>query len=356
MLNVHSQKKDAMEASYFIIVAALVALFAAFYVIIQQRLKAWKEDTERAVHFLFKSDKNERSDSLTLRNCGLNTKAVFHDRHEFSIKHSMDHLPLLIRKYLQQAIICRDTVNDAMFMNYEPCVPIIKALCFKQEGYIFANNKWLPFEATQYINTSPACPGYVWDGVISLYPNIPVLNNLVYSRARDSYVRGKGGLDQALLGFLPRANTSKWRSHNRNSILLMRWLTEIVLHPTTCLPHRNGERIHWTQEVPMEGPWPKHNGTFIRARIKDPHSSGESEVDVEFCFSANGMISSARSYRALVKEGKTIMAPWEAHFSHYAVQGKMRVPAKMEAGFYEDGRLNTYFVVQNTQFEYLLCD
>ena len=326
-----------IESIYKTVTAFLVV--SCFIVL--NRLHAWKRETEEMVKQV-----------LHCNNQSGVHKASYHNNHALFVEQSMRSFPLAIQRYLHKALFLIDDNDRGIdYMMHTP-LAMAKSLVLEQEGTILVNGQWLPFKAIQNISTSLAAPGFVWDCASTMQPPLPILKNINLSvYARDAYIDGQGKLDASVLGIVPMAHMKG--NSDINSAALMRWLAEIVLYPTACLPH-SGMKIHWVKgSHRMEGPWSQHHGAFTRARlVDDPYGETETETEVEFCFDEAGLVSVVRGHRAQNEGGRIVMSPWEAHVSHYEVKDGMFVPTEVEAGYWNDGKLQYYFKAKNTSFHY----
>lgn len=298
------------------------------------RCRAWKRELE----------------GMTNRVIHKGTKKL-HDKHELSIQDSMATLPFAIQRYLHKALFLIDDVDrGTSYMMHTP-ISIINNVKIQQEGEIFVNQKWLPFKASQTVSCSPASPGFIWDCSTSIHPTLPILKYLPIF-VRDVYLDGQGELSVNCMGVARIAH--KKGTVDINSAELMRWLAEIPLYPTAFLPQL-GAKISWVKEnTQIKGPWPEHHGAFVRGRITDLQS--DTEAEVQFCFKEDGLISSIRAQRMQEEGGKLVWKPWEGRFVEYDARNGMLVPTKMEAGYWEDGKLEIYFKGTNTKLDYDFFD
>lgn len=270
-------------------------------------------------------------------------------------------LPVPIQEYLKNALfLIDDDDTGADYMIHKP-ISIAESLRLEQEGDFLMNGKWLPFRATEYISASQANPGFLWDAEVSIFPKQQqqrhMFRNLKIS-VRDYYSDGKGAIEADMMrGIIPVRLARSGAGDDdgdggMNSAELMRWFSEMVLHPTSFLPH-SGNAIHWNEDAhPLEGPWPLKEGSRARGRIIDPNS--EEETEVEFYFDDKGLISSARGYRRMRQNGRMLPAPWECRFGDYQVVDGMTIPLSIEAGWWsEDGnKFDVYFKGRNLRFDY----
>lgn len=317
-----------------IIYQFVISFLPVSLVFVYLRRRAWRRDTELKINRILRHD----------------TKS-FHDKHELSIQESMATLPFAVQRYLHKVLFLIDDIDRGT--NYMVHTPIatIQSVKIQQEGTIFVNGNWLPFHATQTVSCSPASPGFIWDCVSKFSPTSLILKHLSIF-VRDAYIDGKGELSAKLMGVGQVAHQTDTSAIN--SAELMRWLAEAALYPTAFLP-QSGARISWVKENnQIKGPWPEHHGAFVRGRVTDPNSDVEAEV--QFCFNDDGLISNVRAQRLQEENGSVVSKPWEGRFIEYDARSGMLVPTQMEAGYWEDGKLEVYFRGTNTKFEYDFFD
>jgi hypothetical protein len=313
-------------------------LIASSIILLLFKRYEWKRDTETYIRRLLKDERTSSNDATK--------KVAFHDNHVQTIQDTLHSLPLAIQKYLQTALnIIVDEDRGTSYMVHEP-IRILKSVKIEQEGSIFLNDKWVPFKASQVSSCIPSSPGFVWDSETSMFPKIPLLNNLKI-RARDSYVQGKGNLDVSVAGLLPLVKAS---GKEADVAEFMRWMAEMSFYPTSYLPH-DGTRLHWIKDVKnMKGPWPDHHGSFARARLVDPLSNNEGEL--EFLFDENNLLTTIRGYRLMTSNGKSEYLPWEGHITGYDMYDGIMVPSSASIGYYINDKFSPYFKGKYNKFEF----
>jgi hypothetical protein len=311
--------------AFTLIACSIVLLFFKQY--------EWRRDTEMCIRRLLHNEQNGKK----ITSNDPTSKAVYHDNHAQAIQETLHSLPLAIQRYLKNVLnIIVDEDRGTSYMVHEP-IRIIKSVKIDQEGSIFLNDKWVPFKATQVSSCIPSSPGFVWDSETSMFPKIPLLNNLKI-RARDSYVNGKGNLNVSVAGVLPLVKAS---GKEADIAEFMRWMAEMSFYPTSYLPH-DGTRLQWVKDVKgIKGPWPDHHGSFARAKLVDPLNDIEGEL--EFLFDENNLLTTIRGYRLMTSNGKSEYLPWEGYITEYDFYDGIMVPSSATIGYYIDGKFSPYF-------------
>ncbi len=316
-----------------------LALVSTSLLIMALRMYGWKRATRKKGYEIFKAGRPSQHDREAH---ALNNTKLF-------LTKRMRALPLLIQEYLMNVLfIIDDDDTGADYMLHKP-ISVVESLRLEQEGTFFVCGRWLPFQATQYISTSLANPGFLWEAQVSIFPDLPIMRNVkIY--IRDHYSNGKGGVEVDLMGIIPLVRTKN--VSGMNSAGLMKWLSEIVLHPSSFLPH-GGNFLHWKLDAgPLEGSWPTKDEPRIRSRIID--QNGEEETEVEFYFDNKGLISSVRGVRFMKQSDPSHLAPWECRFADYKLVDGMMIPLSVEAGWWNDegNKFDVYVKARNLQFDY----
>lgn len=307
-----------------------VAFSLVSFFFIYLRLRRWRVETQQKIQAVLHEQTN-----ASIR---------FHDNHELSINEHMKMIPLAVQRYLHKACFLVDDLDRGTGYMMNSTVKTIESVKFQQEGMILNNGTWLPFRATQVVYGSVSSPGFVWEAKANMYPSIPILKNLkIY--ARDSYVEGEGDLSVDALGIIPVVRMKN------NSAQLMRWLSEICLYPTACLP-QSGNHLIWVKDSrQLSGPWSEHHGPFVRARICG--LSDDVTAEVQLNFDDEGLIKSVRSHRAEVAENGVLASkPWEGRLDDYKVIDGMIIPTQMEGGYWNGDKYECYFRAVCHSFQY----
>lgn len=181
--------------------------------------------------------------------------------------------------------------------------PIIKTAQFEQKGEFFLNEKWIPFEATEYFSASPSA--FIWDARMNL-------NSLVNVRVRDGYVRGEGFMKAKILSLFTVADADK--KTELNSGALQRFLAEAVWLPTSLLPSEN---LVWSE--------------INENRALATLSESGTTVSLEFRFNKAGEITEVFSpARFREFESEFIKTPWLGRFWNYVERSGMMIPTEGE--------------------------
>ena len=179
----------------------------------------------------------------------------------------------------------------------------LKTVRLKQKGEFFLNEKWIPFEATQYFSANPN--GFVWDAEMRLNP-------LINIRVRDVFVEGEGSMKAKILSIFTVADAEK--KPQLNSAALQRYLAESVWFPTALLPSENLV-------------WSKINENRALATLTESGTT----VSLEFRFNEAGEITEVFSpARFREVEGEFVPTAWAGRFSNYEERNGMYIPTEGE--------------------------
>ncbi|KAI2508180.1 hypothetical protein MHU86_6231 [Fragilaria crotonensis] len=89
---------------------------------------------------------------------------------------SWEDVPKPVQRYLhrvfsqQEKNLLLPSFSETHFSAL-PEIRSVRSVEFKQKGYMFMNDNWLPFKANQLVSALPAQPGFVWDASVSLVPD-----------------------------------------------------------------------------------------------------------------------------------------------------------------------------------------
>lgn len=159
--------------------------------------------------------------------------------------------------------------------------------------------QWKPFTATQRFTT--ACPGFVWDARIMMFPLVPV-------RVVDAFVDGQGLLQPAILGLFDMG-TQRGRGEIARGEL-MRHFAESIWFPTALLPSQG---VTWTAV----------DDSAANATMTD----GPVSVTLLFSFGSDGLVTSIHADGRAMQTGKAaVLMPWECRMSNVRTQDGMRIP------------------------------
>lgn len=275
-------------------------------------------------------------------------KMKLNDSQALNYHQRFQALPLAIQRYLHKTLfLLEDNDRGTDYVMFTP-ISLIKSIRCKQTGNIFVNSKWVPFESEQVSCGSPIDPGFVWSSQCAMFPNIPFLNSIKIF-ARDSYVNGHGKLNVNIMGTIPIVRLS---GPSANAAELMRWLAEVAFYPTAFFPH-DGARINYKKESrQMEGPWPHHYGSFIRATLQSLQEKDD-DVEVEFCFDEQGLMTAVRAYRMEDQnKGDVILMPWECRLKNYVTMDGLIIPTEAEVGYWHGKKFDLYFKAKYHDFEF----
>ena len=186
---------------------------------------------------------------------------------------------------------------------------IVTAVSIRHAGTfnMSANGEqWKPFTSEQRVITKR--PGFDWDARVMMFPCVPV-------HVHDAYIAGTGLLHGAVLGLVTVVDIADTPEIARGE--LMRFFAEAAWYPTALLPSQ-GVR------------WEAVDESSAHATLND----GPLTLTLLFRFNAEGLVDTVRAEaRDRVVDGRTVAAPWQGRYWHYAMQDGMRVPQEGEAAW-----------------------
>lgn len=170
-----------------------------------------------------------------------------------------------------------------------------------------AGEQWVPFTSSQRVVTHR--PGFVWNARMPMMPGM-------IARIHDAYVDGDGILHAALFGLVTVMEATGTPDLAQGELL--RYFAEAAWYPTALLP---------SQGVT----WEAVDANSARASLRD----GDVTATLLFHFDENGLVDWVRADargRAVTKDGVNTVeyAPWEGHWSNFAVYDGMLVPTDGE--------------------------
>ena len=166
--------------------------------------------------------------------------------------------------------------------------------------------QWKPFTSEQRVITKR--PGFDWDARVMMFPGVPV-------HVHDAYIAGTGLLHGAVLGLVTVVDMADTPEIARGE--LMRFFAEAAWYPTALLPSQ-GVR------------WEAVDDSSAHATLND----GPLTLKLLFRFNAESLIDTVRAEsRGRLVDGKTVNAPWQGRYWHYAMQDGMRVPQEGEVAW-----------------------
>ena len=167
--------------------------------------------------------------------------------------------------------------------------------------------QWKPFTSEQRVITKR--PGFDWDARVMIFPGVPVY-------VHDAYIAGTGLLHGAVLGLVTVVDMADTPEMARGE--LMRFFAEAAWYPTALL-HSQGVR------------WEAVDDCSAHATLND----GPLTLKLLFRFNAESLIDTVRAEsRGRLVDGKTVNAPWQGRYWHYAMQDGMRVPQEGEVAWH----------------------
>lgn len=174
----------------------------------------------------------------------------------------------------------------------------IQMLRLTQHGLLRTkpDSKWMPVEASQIIRIEE--PAFIWNAKIQAAP-------LMHIYGRDKYENGRGNMLIKMLAFFPIAN-SKGREIDQGTLL--RFLGEIVWHPTTAL----NEYIKWEQ--------------LDSFSAKATMTYGDVSASGIFRFNQAGDVASFEADRYYDRDGKFTLEKWLAVVRDFQVFEGVRIP------------------------------
>ncbi|MFW5748491.1 MAG: DUF6544 family protein [Chloroflexota bacterium] len=205
---------------------------------------------------------------------------------------SMDHLPPLMRTYLERTL--------------PPDLPLITSARLRQSGHMrpAPDQPWRPFSATQYFTTQP--PGFVWRAQAQFAPGVRVA-------VRDTYRQQYGNMHIRLLSAFTIDDVS---GPELAAGALIRYLAEMTWFPTAFL-----DPTHIT--------WETVDDRTVRATMRD----GDVTAPVEYVFDDSGdivRITSSARYFSTEDDQPTA---WFGECQRYETFNGVRIPAEVHVGW-----------------------
>jgi hypothetical protein len=212
---------------------------------------------------------------------------------------ALEGLPPPVRRYLKHAL--------------PPDLRGLRLARYEQTGTLRTDprrDNWTEFTATQVI--APRMLEFLWTAHASIAP-------LLHVQVRDSFVRGRGAGQVALLSAIPI--TSAGGTMEMNSGSLHRFLAEAVWYPSALLP---SPALTWT---PL-------NDFRALATLTD----GTTKVSLEFRFNSDNEVTGIYTEgRWGTFDGTFKQVAWEGTFRNYSRRQGILVPSDGEVGWYIDG-------------------
>lgn len=181
--------------------------------------------------------------------------------------------------------------------------PIIRTAKITQTGEFNLNDKWIPFDSTEYFSSNPSA--FIWDANMKM-------NSLMNVRVRDAYFDGSGSMLGKIFGLFAVVDARDDAKLDAGA--LQRYLAESVWQPTALLP---GENVQWTVIDDKKS----------LATLTD----GETTVSLEFSFNETGEITEVFSpARFREMNGAYKPFPWAGRFWNYRERNGMMIPVAGE--------------------------
>jgi len=209
-----------------------------------------------------------------------------------------DRLPPLMQAYVERS-------------RASGCGGLVR-LTQKAEMRLQQGGSWIPVSAVQ--TSAISVPGFVWNARANV-------GALPATRVIDYFVDGEGALEARVAGLVRVANASG---------------------PAAT----RGEAMRYLSELP----WTPHAIACNAALAWRELGSGKVEVSMEttagraalvYTFDAEGDVATVAGQRSRDETGE--ITPWEGVFSDYREIGGVRIPARGEVAWVEDGEPFTYF-------------
>ena len=217
----------------------------------------------------------------------------FNVHNKFITRAQLDPLPVIVRKWLTHSgVIGKDE---------------IRFVRLKQKGKIRLkpNGKWMALDAEQFINA--VTPSSLWKATVQLLPG-------VFLSGTDRFFAGKGEMHMKLFALIKVAE--ELPSPKMNSATMIRFLSEIMWHPTAALH----EYIHWED---------------IGANMaKASFSLEQQTVSGIFTFSEEGDVTGFEAERYKETGVDAVSVKWEIKVSGYKDFSAYRIPCKAEVTWY----------------------
>ena len=202
--------------------------------------------------------------------------------------------------------------------------PIVRSAVVLQDAEFFINGAWRPLLATQHFTTAP--PGFVWDARIEMAP-------LLAASVRDSYIRGRGGMQASMFGVYSIVDQADIPELNAGA--LQRYLAEVVALPTALLP---STAVSWSAR----------DDRSALATLRD----GAVMVSLVFEFDDQGLATRITGERFKENSGTYSRQPWQVQCGDYAERGGMLIPLRCEVAWVGPNGAESYWRGRTTSIEY----